>query len=33
MSPVHEKQMVFDGKAQVAENVVTCMRAITTQIG
>lgn len=33
MSPVHEKQMVFDGEAQVAENVVTYMRATTTQIG
>lgn len=32
MSPVHEKQMVFDGKAQVVENVVTYMRATTTQI-
>ena len=30
MSPV---QMVFDGKAQVVENVVTYMRATTTQIG
>ena len=33
MSPAHKKQMVFDGKTRVVENVVTYMRATTTQIG